>query len=146
MRYVGQEHTVTVPVPDAGEAEPIAALKGAFDHAHGERYSHNAPDEPAQIVSLRVSAFGELRRPTLTRLEPGGPTPGADTRTGTRGVVFDAAVGPLDTPVYRRVALAAGNRITGPAVVEEPTATVLLRPGDELEVDELANLNLRIES
>jgi N-methylhydantoinase A len=146
MRYVGQEHTVTVPVPDAGGADAIAALKRAFDQAHGERYSHNAPAEPAQIVSLRVSAFGELRKPTLARLQPGGPTPAADARTGTRGVVFDAAVGWLDTPVYCRAALAAGNRITGPAVVEEPTATVLLRPVDELEVDELGNLNLRIGS
>jgi len=144
MRYIGQEHTVTVTVPRAGPHDDLSALKAAFDAAHGERYSHNAPDEPAQIVSLRVSAIGGLAKPRLAELAPGGSEPPPDAATGRRPVVFAVDGGAVDTPVYHRDRLAAGNRIAGPAVVEEDTTTVLLRPGDALEVDGLGNLLLSI--
>lgn len=145
MRYVGQEHTVTVPVPPtAPGADSAAALKRAFDAAHEQRYSHSAPDEPAQIVSLRVSAVGRLAKPDLVKVPDGDPMPPPAARTGSRAVVFRPEEGPVTTPVYARAALLAGNRITGPAVIEEPTATTLLRPGDALEVDGFGNLLLEI--
>ena len=145
MRYVGQEHTVTVAVPD-GAAGPdgAAVLKRAFDEAHELRYSHSAPEEPAQVVSLRVTAVGALAKPPLAEIEAGGPAPADDAQTGMREIVFAPADGAVATPVYARAALLAGNRIAGPAVVEEPTATTLLRPGDALEVDRLGNLLLTI--
>ena len=141
MRYVGQEHTVTfqVPAPE-DETDPIVALKAAFDAAHDQRYSHSAPEEPAEIVSLRSTAIGALPKPTPAVVAAGGPTPPAPACTGTRPVVFIAADGAVSTPVYSRAALLAGNRIVGPAVVEETMATTLLRPGDSLEVDGIGNL------
>jgi N-methylhydantoinase A len=145
MRYVGQEHTVTVTIPPEAKGRNGAALlRRAFDSAHEQRYSHSAPGEPAQIVSLRVSAIGELPKPPLTELEAGGVEPVAGARLGSREIVFDPAELALETPVYERAALLAGNRIDGPAVVAEPTATTLLRPGDRLEVDRLGNLLLTI--
>ncbi|HET6449062.1 MAG TPA: hydantoinase/oxoprolinase family protein [Conexibacter sp.] len=145
MRYVGQEHTVTVNVPSLPEgAEAAEVLKRAFDEAHQQRYSHSAPSEPAQIVSLRVSAVGGLTKPELFQLEAGGTEPAAEARTGAREIVFVPGDGAVETPVYTRTALLAGNRIAGPAVVEEPTATTLLRPGDALEVDRFGNLLLEI--
>jgi N-methylhydantoinase A len=142
MRYVGQEHTVTVPV--AGTIEGIDALKAAFDAAHQQRYSHSAADEPGQVVSLRVSAIGQLPKPTLTTIAHGGPQPAAEALTGRREATFHPPDGPVATPVYDRAALRAGNRIAGPAIVEEPSATTLLRPGDTLEVDAHGNLLLTI--
>ncbi|SHM11519.1 hydantoinase/oxoprolinase family protein [Actinacidiphila paucisporea] len=141
MRYVGQEHTVTVQVP----GEPgAAALKRAFDVTHGQRYGHSAPEERAQIVSLRVSAVGTLGKPDLPKIARGRQEPPAGARTGGRDIVFTPAQGPVPSAVYAREALLAGNRIAGPAVVEEPTATTLLRPGDTLEVDAFGNLLLTI--
>lgn len=146
MRYVGQEHTVTVPVPPArpGAMDTAAALKRTFDSAHEQRYSHSAPEEPAQIVSLRVSAVGKLTKPDLVKVPAGEPLPPPAARTGSRRVVFQPKAAAVDTPVYARAALLAGNRIAGPAVIEEPTATTLLRPGDALEVDGFGNLLLEI--
>ncbi|NUS17791.1 MAG: hydantoinase/oxoprolinase family protein, partial [Streptomyces sp.] len=141
MRYVGQEHTVTVPVPEEGGA---AELKRAFDRAHGERYGHSAPQEPAQIVSLRVSAVGTLGKPDLPKIAAGGAEPPAAALTGSRDIVFTPAQGPVRSAVYAREALLAGNTLAGPAVVEEPTATTLLRPGDTLDVDAFGNLLLTI--
>ncbi|TDE34197.1 hydantoinase/oxoprolinase family protein [Actinomadura sp. 6K520] len=142
MRYVGQEHTVTVDVPSG--TRTVDDLKRAFDTAHEQRYSHSAPGEPAQIVSLRVSAVGRLRKPDLTKIPEGARTPVDEARTGTREIVFTPAAGALPVPVYARAALLAGNGVAGPAVIEEPTATTLLHPGDRAEVDGYGNLLLEI--
>lgn len=144
MRYVGQEHTVTVAVPPLLSGTGIEDLTRAFDTAHEERYSHSAPGEPAQIVSLRVSAIGKLAKPGLVKIEKGEAEPVHGACTGRRDIVFSPAEGAVETLVYTRDELLAGNRIVGLTVIEEPTTTTLLRPGDGLEVDEFGNLLLEI--
>ncbi|WP_433171443.1 hydantoinase/oxoprolinase family protein [Actinoallomurus sp. CA-150999] len=142
MRYLGQEHTVTVALPPMAGGG-IAALKERFDAEHRERFGHSAPGEPAEIVSLRVSAVGALSRPELAKISVGGRTPEDAARTGERDIFFPAH-GILRTPVFQRSGLLAGNQFSGPAVVEEGTATTLLCPGDSAEVDGYANLLLTI--
>ncbi|WP_405863727.1 hydantoinase/oxoprolinase family protein [Streptomyces sp. NBC_00005] len=143
MRYVGQEHAVTVTLPPLTDGSAIAALKARFDDEHRERFGHSAPDEPAEIVSLRVSAVGALPRPELTKIATGFTEPEGAARTGERDVVFPGH-GALRTPVFQRSGLLADNQLTGPAVIEEGTATTLLRPGDLAEVDGYGNLLLTI--
>lgn len=145
MRYVGQEHTVTVSVPTlAPGAKGAEILKQAFDAAHEQRYSHSAPDEPAQIVSLRVSAVGKLSKPELVKIAEGDAEPRPEARRGVRGIVFNPVDGPVISEVFSRPALLSGNRIQGPAVIEESTTTTLLRPGDTAEVDAFGNLRIEI--
>src|SRR5207253_5520990 len=97
-----------------------------------QRYSHSAPEEPAEIVSLRVSAIGPVNRPTPPRLAEAGLEPPSDAQLGTRDILIDAR---WETcAVYDRLALRAGNVIVGPAAVEEPGSTTLLWPGDRLTV------------
>jgi N-methylhydantoinase A len=145
MRYVGQEHTVTVQLAGADTAaDPIGAVKAAFDAAHELRYSHSAHEEPAEIVTLRVTAVGEVGKPQLPELAPGRTAAPASALVGSRPVVFAAGEEPTETAVYRRTALLAGNRIIGPAVIEEATTTTLLRPGDSADVDHLGNLHCSI--
>ncbi|GAA4978824.1 hydantoinase/oxoprolinase family protein [Yinghuangia aomiensis] len=145
MRYIGQEHTVTVPAPALlWDSSGLDDLKRAFDSAHEQRYSHSAPAESAQIVSLRVSAVGKLAKPDLAKLPSGAVAPVPRARVGSRPMVFSPGGEAFDVPVYARAELLAGNRITGPAAIEEPTSTTLLRPGDALEVDAFGNLLLEI--
>jgi N-methylhydantoinase A len=145
MRYVGQEHSVTVQLTDAlNESDPVPAVKRAFDGAHDRRYSHCAPDEPAEIVSLRAIAIGDLSTPTMPEIERGADTPPAGARNGEREIVFDATGRSHTSPVFRREHLLAGNQIAGPAVIEESTTTTLLRPGDIAEVDNYGNLICQI--
>jgi len=145
MRYVGQEHTVTVALPRE-IAGPSAhhIVKELFDAAHEQRYGHSAHDQPAQVVSLRVSAVGELGKPPLREIDSGASVPDPQARIATRMVVFSPDDGAVPTPVFNRAALLSGNAIDGPAVIEEPTATTLVRPGDHVSVDRLGNLLLTI--
>src|SRR5437016_13462516 len=66
MRYVGQEHAVTVDLPLKVFARgDRAAIKRRFDAMHEQRYGTCAPQERAEIVSLRTTVLGVLRKPQL---------------------------------------------------------------------------------
>jgi N-methylhydantoinase A len=139
MRYIGQEHAVTVDFPsDLVRARDAKAIKACFDAAHEERYGYAAPDEGAEIVSLRCSVVGELSKPSLARL--GG---GALPRAAARPVYFTDE-GFVRTAVFQRTELKAHNRVAGPALIEEYGSTTVVPPGACLDVDEYGNLLIEV--
>jgi N-methylhydantoinase A len=143
MRYVGQEHAVTVELPLALFAKrDRAAIKRAFDAMHLLRYGTSAPQEPAEIVSLRSTVTGALRKPPPERIERGKGAPRRGAMTGRRNVCFGGAFRP--TAIYDRARLCAGNRISGPALIEEHASTTVLAPGDRLKVDVHGNLRIDV--
>jgi N-methylhydantoinase A len=139
MRYAGQEHAVTVALPPLVEEESRKRIKEDFDAAHNERYNHSAPEESAEIVSIRVSAVGRLPKPTMPALPRGGAAPEPAARRGTRAIRF-AVHGWVDSGVYVRDALRYGNVIDGPAVIEEAQSTTLVPPGNRVTVHRLGHL------
>jgi N-methylhydantoinase A len=145
MRYVGQEHPVTVELP-AGvfRRRNRDALKRSFDEEHQRRYGTCAPAEPAEIVSLRVTVAGVLKKPALERIARGGPSPLASARRGRREVYFAEVGKAVPTPTYARNELKAGNLIAGPALIEEHASTTVVLPGDRLRVDKFGNLVMEV--
>ena len=68
MRYVGQEHTVTVDIPqEYFDAQDREAIKALFDAVHAQRYGTSAPAEPAEIASLRTTVTGIVEKPGIER-------------------------------------------------------------------------------
>lgn len=145
MRYVGQEHSVTVDIPpEHFDARDRQAIKALFDNVHAQRYGTSAPLEPAEIASLRTTVTGVVEKPALEQIEQGGKTPSQEARTGSRKAYFEAAAGFVDTPTFARSALLAGNRIAGPALIEEHASTTVILPSDSVEVDAIGNLVITI--
>jgi N-methylhydantoinase A len=145
MRYVGQEHAVTVDLPmDVFNARDRDAIKNYFDDMHALRYGTSAPDEKAEIVSLRTTVTGVMRKPPQETVPAGGAAPPDDAITGNRPVYFTEAGGFVTTPAYSRGALLAENRISGPALVEEHASTTVVMPGDSLEVNRLGHLVIAV--
>jgi N-methylhydantoinase A len=143
MRYVGQEHAVTVDLPlKVFEREDRRAIKRLFDAMHELRYGTSAPDERAEIVSLRSTVTGLMRKPPQERVARGGRVPDKAAFTGRRPVYLDGKF--RSTPTYARAVLTAGNRISGPALIEEHAATTVLLPGDRLEVDAGGHLIIKV--
>jgi len=143
MRYVGQEHAVTVDLPLRVFAkQDRTAIKRHFDEMHARRYGTSAPQERAEIVSLRSTVTGLMRKPSTGKIARGARQPSKAAFAGKRPVYF--ASGFRATPTYRRAALVAGNRIKGPALIEEHASTTLLTPGDALEVDAYGNLVITV--
>jgi len=144
MRYVGQEHPVTVDLPmRVFGRQDRAAIKRHFDDMHLLRYGTSAPMERAEIVSLRTTVTGVMRKPAMAKIAGGGAVPPKAARAGRRPVYFEGH-GFVDTRIFARDALAAGNRIKGQALIEEDASTTVLMPGDVLEVDRFGNLSIAV--
>lgn len=145
MRYVGQEHVVTVDIPmELFERQDRAAIKALFDQVHEQRYGTSAPAERAEVASLRTTVTGVVRKPPLEEIEHGDAMPPKAADTGVRQAYFNGAGGFVATPTFARAALLAGNRIVGPALIEEHASTTVALPGDSVEVDRFGNLVITI--
>ena len=143
MRYVGQEHLVTMDVPmECFARQDRAAIKRLFDAEHELRYGTSAPAEPAEIASLRTAVTGVLAKPKFERIARGEDTPPQHARRGSRQAYFSGHF--IDTPSFDRANLLSGNCIAGPALIEEHASTTVLMPGDTLTVDALGNLIIAV--
>ena len=108
MRYVGQEHAVTVDLSsDLFANEDRAGIKARFDAIHDLRYGTCAPQERSEIVSLRVTVTGMLEKPLLEEIARGDATPPSAAHTGNRPVRFGEDA--LETATWDRMALIAGE-------------------------------------
>ena len=85
-----------------------------------------------------------MRKPPRHVVPAGGAEPDAAALSRRKPVCFAGRM--HDTPVYARERLRAGNRIAGPALIEEHASTTVLQPGDALEVDSAGNLLIAIGS
>ncbi len=145
MRYVGQEHAVTVEL--AGElfkTRDVAGIKARFDAVHQVRYGYASGDENAEIVSLRLSVTGVIGKPSQAPLAAAKGTID-DALISVRMVEFGVLGGRIETPIYAREKLSAGHTIAGPALIQEYASTTVLAPGDTLTVDRLGNLDIKVD-
>jgi N-methylhydantoinase A len=145
MRYVGQEHAVTVALTHAMFArQDRDAIKRAFDAEHAQRYGTSAPSEPADLVSLRVTITGTMQKPPAPRPHAGQERVPPEALRTHKDVYFGGRGSATSTPVYVRTGLMAGNRLEGPALIEEHASTTVIEPGDRCTVDEFGNLDIRV--
>ncbi len=143
MRYVGQEHAVSVDIPiELFKNQDRAGIKKHFDAVHETRYGYSNADEKAEIVSLRSATIGLMRKPDREAMGKGGPSPDVAFR-GKRPVYF-SGIGTVETATYDRTRLTASNRIDGPALIEEHASTTVVWPQDKVEVDAFGNLHIEI--
>ncbi len=142
MHYLGQTHTVAVPLPVMPQGQSLgvteAMVRGAFEAAYLASFSRLLLGLPVRIVSLRVAAIG--RRPAFdfSGFAPNAAASLDKARLGTRPVWFEG--GRRDTGIWARLELPAGARIEGPAILEQPDATTVIEPGLLGRVDALGNL------
>jgi len=144
LRYRGQVHEVRVPVPsgDLGAAE-VEAVLADFEQRYNRRYGRGAAYQMAGVEArtFLVRGVGRLLKPEQRPQPLGDPDPIA-ARTGERPVYFRELGGFAPTPIYRREALACGNVVAGPAIIEAVDTTVLLHPDQQARVDGWTNLLL----
>jgi N-methylhydantoinase A len=132
VRYVGQSHELTMPV------EPGQDILATFHKTHFKRFGHQHPDEPIEIVNVRVIARGRLTKPLFPTQELGKADPSA-AHIGRKAVHFGPTP-PLETQLYTRERLAAGNEIAGPAVIFQLDTTTVVPPGWRAGVDAYGTL------
>ena len=139
MRYLGQEHTVKVELQlDDGQIDIDAVLE-AFHAAHEQHYTYRL-DTPVEIVNFHLVATACVDKPELAKK----PVTGAsleDALLGHRTVDFDQA-GEAEAAIYDGLALEPGMSLDGPAVVQEPSVTLVVPPGLAVQMDEFGNYHI----
>ena len=131
LRYVGQEFTLQVPVTlEQLQAADRHGIRQAFDAMYEHRYAHHSPEEPVEMVNVRLAVIGKrprLRFPTLGASKMSAPA-------RQRQVYLSSPTSPIACPVYDRAALGAGTRLAGPALIQEHGTTTVLFERDTCEV------------
>ena len=149
MRYVGQSYELTIPLPspesdssglDSGRLSDVLAR---FHAEHEREYGFMGPNEPVELVALRLTAVGRIPKPPVRTIE--GSRDASHAVKTTRPAYFAESNGWIDCSIYDRYALSPESRIIGPAIVEEVDSTTVIHPGYEAAVDRYGNLLLRRE-
>jgi N-methylhydantoinase A len=141
LRYIGQEFWLQIPVTEAEIADADAqAIHRRFSQIHDHRFGHAAPDEPLELVNLRLTAIGARPKIELPKLTAAG----TQARTGAREIYLDDAARATTCAVYRRERLTPAAVIEGPAVIEEYASTTVLFPGDTLRVADTGELIIEV--
>jgi N-methylhydantoinase A len=122
------------------DAKEIDRLKHAFAEAHEHAYGHAMPD-PIEMVALRFTGRGEVESPELPKLPEGkGGAPKAD---GERMVyVGNGKREPYK--LYHRDSFNRGDKIDGPAVINEHTATTIMHAGDKAVVGQFGEIVIHV--
>jgi N-methylhydantoinase A len=124
MRYIGQGYTLEVPVPLELDDDAVAGVIDEFHAIHLRVYNHAHPGAATEFVNLRVVQEWALPRPDL---RPAAAAQGG-TAPSSRRAYFEELGGYVDTPIYTRGALEAGQDIEGPAIVEQSDTTLVIYP------------------
>ena len=142
MRYAGQNYELPISLPD-GPVTPASLdrLAEGFAEAHRRMYGFVAEGEAVQLVTFRIEAAGLVRKARFQPQAEAGPDASAAI-TGRRDMWLPEAGGFVSCPVYDRERLQAGNRIAGPAIVEQMDTTTIVLPGMVAVVEPYMNLIL----
>ena len=144
MRYAGQAYEIRIPLSiDSATSEIQTHIQRAitrFHASHKDLYGYSyAGKELVELVNVGVTGLGLLKRPHVPQAQPAGKSP-EQARTGQTAVYFSKST--LDTPVYDRSALQAGNELSGPAIIQQYDATTVVEPGWSGRVDQWGTLRL----
>ena len=128
MRYVGQVHECTVDIGTFEiNAKSIDKVKEAFHARHEELYTYSERHNAVEVVNIESTLYGLIDKPKPPKLSKGAAP--AKALKGHRKAIFAASGKAIKTPVYDGGMLGAGARISGPAIIEEVTTTIVIEPG-----------------
>lgn len=142
FRYLGQFHSISVPVSNPSEADwwkPEDVVE-EFHRLHEQAYGHQDLESPVEIVNIRAEGVGTVQKPTLPMLGNAGKSA---EPFSYRRILFKRNGDWMDVPVYRRGALAGGSNLEGPAVVSQSDTTVLILPSQMARVDDFGVIHIR---
>jgi N-methylhydantoinase A len=137
MSYVGQTHTVAVPL--AGKLD-AGAIRAAFEARYRAAYGRLLEGIAMRVLNLRVAVIGRRPNLDLAALAPTGSGSVAAAQRGTRRIYVDGRY--MEAPVYARLALPADAVIPGPAILEQPDTTIFVDAGLVGAVDRFGNVIL----
>lgn len=135
LRYLGQAHELTLPLPgEPVDSSFVERVEAAFHAAHRQRYGHAAEGESVELVAIRLRAVAPPERIEPLSISDFARREGQTTRS------WFSDAGPLETRVISRETIRRGETLDGPAIVTGEDATALLPPDTQARADRFGNL------
>lgn len=138
LRYVGQFNEVEIKGFDNMEVneDNWNRLVQTFHQRHDELYGYNTPAMEVELINLRLNAIGQTDKPQRQHQTPQAKD-ASHALKQSRRAYFDTAY--IDIAVYDALKLQSGNVISGPAIIEQATNTIILPEGAQLNCDAWGN-------
>ncbi len=148
--YQGQTHVMRMPVASPG-FDPVE-VRMQFERRYRERFDVDLSEMQPILAALRTTVTGRRERlegfGLMTRENSAHQSADEQTSERTTGVTAATSTARpvwfagewINTPIYTRPALASGDAIQGPAIIEQLDTTTVIEPGDNAIVDPLGNL------
>ena len=144
LRYAGQYHEVTVEVKKEEILDwDIPGILERFHKAHDRLYGYRLDDTPVASVNLRISAIGVTDKPKFNEEEYAGEDPGS-TLKGVRPVYLPNEKAFASVNVYDGHNLKYGNRILGPAIIEQIQTTIFVPPEYHVALDKYGSYTMTL--
>ncbi len=141
VRYLGQGYELEIPVASGKLASPqVAEVVERFHQTHKRRYGYASPENPVEVVNLRLTALARSPQPRLDAMPLNGAADPPCALKGHRPVYFHQRW--VSTAIYDRSQLKPGDVIAGPAVIEQLDSTTVVWPAQRARVDTYCNLIL----
>ena len=143
FRYQNQEHTTEVLVEGAITDESLAAIEAAFHETYEREYTYRL-DAPVELFGIHLVASAEVGKLKMQE-KPLSATPASAARKGERKVDY-ALEGVHPAAIYDGEKLEPGMAFTGPAIIEDPGTTIVIHPGNRVEIDGFGNIHIHLKA
>lgn len=138
IRYRGQEHTLKTEIPTTDQKGDIEAIVEAFNKRYEMEYRYVMRDNPIEIVNIHVTGIIPSRGVSLeAKNQEGNGQP-----KGKRKIYVNSEW--IEASVYDRANLVTEKMVSGPAIIEEATATIILMPGQKAVTDRFGNILIKV--
>jgi N-methylhydantoinase A/oxoprolinase/acetone carboxylase beta subunit len=145
-RYLGQGYELRVDVGSGAIDDAWAErLRADFHDIHEREYSRRFEDSDIEVPNIRVRGIGLMPELETPEVEAGEESPEAALRhEGDAWFLVDGELTEVSTRYYDREALKAGNRLSGPAIVNQYDSTTVIPPGIDAHVDRFGNIVIEV--
>lgn len=142
FRYQNQEHTTEVLIEDGTVTDArLAGIEAAFHETYEREYTYRL-DAPVEMVGIHLVASAEVGKLEMAKSEPTGNDVSL-AKKGERDVDY-ALEGIHKASIYDGTRLEPGMSFAGPAIIEDPGTTVVIHPGNRVEIDGYGNIHIHL--
>lgn len=142
LRYLGQGYELRIAIPPGSvDEETLQSIWADFHQLHISEYGHHFPENPIEVVNLRVTGIGAM--PPLPQPHFDNPYRDLDEahlKSAETYFRVDGSLKKLPTEFFERFRIPIGAAIVGPAVIFQKDSTTVLPPGSQATVDEFGNI------
>ena len=143
FRYQNQEHTTEVLIEDAITDASLAAIEAAFHETYEREYTYRL-DAPVELVGIHLVASAEVGKLKMQE-KPLSATPASAAQKGQRKVDY-ALEGIHPAAIFDGEKLEPGMTFSGPAIIEDAGTTIVIHPGNRVEIDGFGNTHIHLKA